>query len=317
MHITLIHNPKAGDEGPGAKKLTGWLEDLGHQVTYQATREKRFAEVLKEPGDLVVVAGGDGTVNKVARHLVGAGVPLAIVPLGTANNIANALGITGKPKAVIAGLESARPLAIDVGLIRGPWGESRFFEGVGVGLFTEAMCLVQSKNDAGPRASRNRQGFVRELRFLRRALTDFPPLRWAVTLDGEDASGDYLLCEVMNTSSIGPRLCLAPNAVPTDGLLDVVLVNEEQRDRLHDYLADRITGDADPPALNIRRARQVQISIEGAAVRIDDRIRRTGAGVESRALSNGNQSGMMVDIRLESQSLTVLVPAQRDESAQW
>ncbi len=149
MNVTLMHNPTAGDQTPGAKKLLGWLEDLGHRVTYRSTKKGKFAEALKDLGDLVVVAGGDGTVNRVARHLVGTGIPLAIIPIGTANNIAAALGLRGKPKKIIAGLESARPLAFDVGLVRGPWGESRFFEGVGVGLLAEAICLAKSKKEDG------------------------------------------------------------------------------------------------------------------------------------------------------------------------
>jgi diacylglycerol kinase (ATP) len=310
MNVTLMHNPGAGDQTLKAKKLTGWLEDLGYRVNYQSTRKKKFLEALKDPGDLVVVAGGDGTVNRVARHLVGTGVPLAIVPVGTANNIASALGISGKPKKLVAGLESAKPLTFDVGLVRGPWGESRFFEGVGVGLLAEAICLAASKKEAGAKPdNQERQEFMRELRFLRRALLDFPPLRWRVTLDGEDASGEYLLCEVLNTSLIGPRLCLAPKAVPTDGLLDVILLDEAQRERLHQYLVDRLKGDAGPPKLEVRRAREVQISIEGVAVRIDDRIKRAGARVESEAASNGDPWATVIDVRLESGTLTVMVPA--------
>jgi diacylglycerol kinase (ATP) len=309
MRATLMHNPKAGDKGPSGKKLTRWLEGAGYSVSYQSTRKKRFAEALKKPGELVVVAGGDGTVTKVARHLVGTGTPLAIVPLGTANNIAGALGITGKPKQIIAGLESARPKSIDVGLVRGPWGELRFFEGVGVGLFTEAMCLADWKDATGD-SHPDQEGpvFARELRFLRRALIDFTPLTWTVTVDGEDVSGEYFLCEVMNTSSIGPQLSLAPKADPADGLLDLVLLDEGQRERLHNYLIGRIAGNEAPPGLDVRRARQVQIAIGGAAVRIDDRIKRANVRPESPAASDSGPLETMLYVSLEPRALTVLIP---------
>jgi len=53
-------------------------------------------EGAEEPGDIVAVAGGDGPVGKVARRLIGSPTPIAILPLGTANNIANTLDVTGK-----------------------------------------------------------------------------------------------------------------------------------------------------------------------------------------------------------------------------
>src|SRR5688572_16732082 len=237
MRATLMHNPKAGDKGPSARKLMGWLENAGYAVRYQSTRKKQFAKALKEPGDLVIVAGGDGTVTKVARHLVGTGTPLAILPLGTANNIAGALGIGGKPKRVIAALESARAASLDVGRVRSSWDDLRFFEGIGVGLFTEAMCLADSKDAAGDaQPKRKSPVFGRELRFLRRALLHYKPLMWTIEVDGEDLSGEYLLCEVMNTGAIGPQLSLAPAADSADGLLDVILLGETHRERLHAYL---------------------------------------------------------------------------------
>ena len=81
MRVTLTHNPKAGDKGFSRKKLTRWLEQSDYRVRYQSTRKKKFADALKDPGDLVIVAGGDGAVTKMARHLVGTGTPLAILPL--------------------------------------------------------------------------------------------------------------------------------------------------------------------------------------------------------------------------------------------
>jgi diacylglycerol kinase (ATP) len=309
MRVTLMHNPKAGDEGPSAKKLIGSLENAGYAVRYQSTRKKQFAKALKEPGDLVIVAGGDGTVTKVARHLVGTETPLAILPLGTANNIAGALGIRGKPKHVIAALESARAMSLDVGRVRASWGELRFFEGIGVGLFTEAMCLADSKDAAGDAQSkRKRQVFDRELRFLRRALLDYKPLTWTIKVDEEDLSGEYLLCEVMNTSAIGPQLSLAPAADPADGLLDVVLLGERHRERLHAYLTARITGSAVLPDVDVRRASQVRISLGKAAVRIDDRIKRASGRAESPSTSDRDPDHMMMEVSLEPRSLTVLVP---------
>jgi diacylglycerol kinase (ATP) len=53
-----------------------------------------------------------------------------------------------------------------------------------------------------------------------------------VTLDGRDVSSEYIMLELMNISYIGPNLCLAPHANPSDGLLDIVFVSKDERDNL-------------------------------------------------------------------------------------
>src|SRR5258706_10465064 len=97
VRVTLIHNPKAGrgKASPGAlKKL---LRDAGHKLSYHSCKERGWKEALMEPTDLVVVAGGDGTVGRVARRLTGRGIPIALLPSGTANNIARTLGQIEQP----------------------------------------------------------------------------------------------------------------------------------------------------------------------------------------------------------------------------
>ena len=86
------------------------------------------------------MAGGDGTVGKVARRLIGSPTPIAILPLGTANNIANTLDVTGKSlKELIRSWKTARCINFDAGVAKGPWGTESFVEGFGVGLFAETM----------------------------------------------------------------------------------------------------------------------------------------------------------------------------------
>ena len=188
--------------------LARWLEKLGYRVAYQSTKKKTGRRRSRAPVILW----------------------------------SRALGITGKPRKLISGFESGRHRSFDVGLVRGSWGESPFFETVGVGLFAEAMCLVDSKEGTAHGAHRRRK-FGRDLRFLCRALLNLEPRSWTVKLDEQDLSGDYLLCEVLNTGSTGPRLPLVRDADPTDGLLDVVLLGEQHRERFRRYLVARSLGD--------------------------------------------------------------------------
>jgi diacylglycerol kinase (ATP) len=275
MHVTLLHNPAAGEGEPSRHELIRALMAAGHAVCYQSTREKGYEKALDHPGDLVLVAGGDGTVRKAAGHLLGRDIPLALLPLGTANNIAKALGVEGSPGQVIAGLASAQPRRFDAGLARGAWGEAHFVEAVGVGLFAVTMCLVERRADHREgRAEHEDLGLTRDLRYMKRVLRDLRPRAWHIEVDGDDLSGDYLLCEVMNIPSIGPNLRLAPGADFDDGLFDVVVATENERDALTAYIAARVAGGDPEPGLPVRRARQISIIAAGAEVHVDDELER-------------------------------------------
>jgi diacylglycerol kinase family enzyme len=302
MRITLVHNPQAGEGRHSGKTLQGRLEQQGYRVTLQSIKQDGFESTLAEPGDFVVVAGGDGAVGTVAKCLAGRGVPIAILPLGTANNIARTLGIDGSPEQTIAGISAAERQPFDLGVMQGPELDSRFLEAVGMGLFTEAMCMIKS----GEEPDGKHEKFVRDCRFLSLLSRDFPAQHYTVTADGDDLSGEYILCEVLNIRSIGPGLCLAPEADPADGLLDVVLVGEAERGRLRDYLTARCAGEDSPPEFPARRASQVRISAGMGGVRVDDEIERA-AGISASRLFR--QGGVVVGV--ERHVLEFLVPVRR------
>jgi len=100
--------------------LMAALAKAGHHAIYQSTKERGFKKALKQATDLVLAAGGDGTTAKVACWLVDSGIPLGVLPLGTANNLARALGFVASPEEIIARLEGGKKRAFDVGLAYGP-----------------------------------------------------------------------------------------------------------------------------------------------------------------------------------------------------
>jgi hypothetical protein len=105
VRVVLIHDPSAGDEDHPAPDLVRRIEDGGHEVVADVAGRKALRDALGAPCDLVVAAGGDGTVNAAAQVLAGTGVPLTVIPLGTANNIAATLGCAGDAAELIAGWE--------------------------------------------------------------------------------------------------------------------------------------------------------------------------------------------------------------------
>ena len=277
MRVTLIHNPGAGEQDLTPRALDKLLRRAGHKPRYQSSKEKGWDRVLDKKAGLVVVAGGDGTVASVARRMVGRGVPVTVLPAGTANNIARSLGLLKKSfEDLVDGWRDARRVPLDVGIACGPWGERYFIEGVGAGLF--AGLLVRSEQNKGKKEKENKtKGPARvvdgALRRLKEAAETAEAVEIGARLDGTDISGSYLLFEAVNLPYIGPNLYIAPDNRAGDGQLEVVLVPEAQRGRLVKYLEHWHENRERPSLLPSRRGKHLQIEWTGFALHIDDKLR--------------------------------------------
>ena len=139
MKITLVHNPTAGS-GQETEDLVRLITDAGHDVRHRST-ENGWEQLLQDPADLVVAAGGDGTVRKVALAAADHALPFATIPIGTANNIAKTLGVLGDARELVetwsTSPRSEQPF--DIGEIAAPWGRERFVESVGGGLVADLI----------------------------------------------------------------------------------------------------------------------------------------------------------------------------------
>ena len=243
----------------------------GHEVIYRTTERRDWENALAKPTDLVLVAGGDGTVGKVAPKLVGRKTPLSVLPLGTANNLARALGFSGKVEVLIRQLRDAKPRGFDVGLVRGPWGKRYVFEGVGGGLLAQYLL--------GPKKHTEDLSTEEEMTLhvcqLRKLLSRYQAQEWRLKVDGQELHDRFLLFEAMNIRSVGPVLNLAPAAETGDGHFDLVVAREAERDTLMDYLAVRLQGKKTPdfplPACNCQHLR---IPWEHSPIHLDDDLWR-------------------------------------------
>ena len=299
MQTLLIHNESAGAGHLTPDELMTALEAGGLRVHHCAPQDPDLARHLAEPADLVVLAGGDGTIARILAKLPFQKRNIAIVPLGTANNIAQSLGILdaanpGSGNEIVTAWRHADICAFDIGRVTGPWGETRFVEAVGLGPL--ARVILQFKTDGVAAADSIRLG--REA--FGRALADAGSLKSTVSIDGALLHDDLLLMEAMNIRHAGSRLCLAPEADVADGLFDVVTIARDQRDAVLAWLAKGT--DAAPP-LTVRRARRVAIDWRGDPLRIDDfapAMTRTEGQVE---------------IDFVAERLDILVPSRRDRKS--
>jgi diacylglycerol kinase family enzyme len=299
VRITLIHNPGAGRQRAGAaRKLVEFLSDHGHAVRYYSAKEDGWKRALRKPADLVVVAGGDGTVAKVTRRMVGRGVPLGVLPSGTANNIARTLGLVERPfEELVVAWQRPRRVKLDVGIAAGPWGERYFVEGVGAGLFAGLL------TDPAKKPAKKRKGAVEAgLQRLRDQAGRCEPLELRAKLDGKDISGSYLLVEALNLPYVGPNLHLAHDSQPGDGQFDVVLVTEAERDRLLYYLEHWQENRERLGMLPTRRGRRLKIEWTGFALHIDDKL-------EPRPKAKPSEVAGLVEARIDGDAVEFLVPA--------
>jgi diacylglycerol kinase family enzyme len=268
VRVTLIHNPGAGKGASTGRELERLLESAGHDVRYQSAKEDGWKKALKQPADLVVIAGGDGTVARVTRRMAGRGVPMALLPSGTANNIARTLGQLDRPfEELVRGWESGRRVRLDIALARGPWGERYFVEGLGMGLFARLL----GRSEAEP-PKKSRHPVEDALRRLRRLAESCEALDVTAQLDDEDISGRYVLLEALNLRYVGPNLHLAPDREPGDGQFEVVLVTEAERPRLLQYLDQWQDNRERLAVLPSRRGKRLRFEWTGFELHIDDKL---------------------------------------------
>jgi len=302
MQVTLIHNEGAGDEDqPSAERLRELIRSAGHEVSYRSARDDDWASALCAPADIIAVAGGDGTIGRVAKRMAGSAIPLAVLPMGTANNISRTLGIADVSlEQLIAAWERRHVRKLEVGVARGPWGCRRFIEGLGAGVFAWTMPEADASGTLASLDNADRK-IAYALQMLKDRLEACPPIPFRAALDGDDLSGDYVLFEAMVTRYIGPNLYLAPHADPSDGCLDVVMVSEAERNLLRDYLSSWQNGETRRAALPTRRGRHLILEWTGFHLHIDDDIWP----------DEGEQTPLAptrIDITIQAPSLSVLVP---------
>lgn len=272
MRVTLVHNAGAGSrEALDREDLLDLLREAGHTPRYVSAQDD-WKAALDESADVVAVAGGDGTVARVAKALLGRGVPVAPLPAGTANNISRTLGLAGRHwEGLARAWPDARRVKLDIGVAEGPWGTRPFVEGVGAGLFA---CLL-SDDDPARQAAQHKppeQRVAHALAMLTQRSVDCAPLELKGTLDGEEVYGRCLLAEVLNIPYVGPSLFLAPDSRPGDGTFDVIIVTEEERDRLTNCLKSWQDNRERLAVLPSRRGKHLRVEWTGFDLHIDDEL---------------------------------------------
>ena len=270
MKIALFHNPRAGNSMLNAKKLVRQFESARYEVLYASIKEKDWEKTLSEPVDRVVIAGGDGTVSRLAPWLAGRKLPFCILPLGTANNCARSLGQMHTVESILTGLRSKRIKELDLGIVTSSAGHRIFVEAIGFGLlaaFMREMGNLEKEKRSRIQLSPEER-LADALRNLRQMAKDYPETKLELQLDDEIVGGHFLLLEIANMGLVGPNLQLIPNADPTDGWFDVTWVEGSQRKELQEYLG---VARKEAPA-KTRRCQRVLLRYLDAPFHVDGKV---------------------------------------------
>lgn len=267
MKATLIYNHNARlASNVSAGQLQRALRDAGYRPVYTPTlREEDLDSALAEAdGGLVLAAGGDGTVRAVATRLLGREVALAVLPLGTANNIARTLGVEGEPQELIEALADPYRSDFDVGRVEMPWGRRIFLEAMGFGFYADTLVAY------GPEQPKS---VLRAIGAFTQTLPDYRAHHFQMHLDRRDVSGDYLLVEVLNTAAFGPRLSVAPKADVADGLFEVVRISPDERESFVTYIVSLFAEElAELPSVETNQGRRLRVKWTGFPLHVDGEV---------------------------------------------
>jgi diacylglycerol kinase (ATP) len=265
-HIAMLVNPTSG-RGQGARiapRVAARLRAAGIEVVELITTSAedvppRTREAIKTLADAVVVVSGDGTIHQVVQEMAGGNMPLGVVPAGTGNDFARALGVPlDDPEAAADRIAAGTTRAID--LLK---ATDRFITTIVASGFDS---LVNKRANA----MRWPKGHSRYTVATFAELRTFKPLGYTVTLDGEVVETDAMLVAVGTVPSYGGGLRICEGAVIDDGLLDVTIIRPVSRMTLLALFPKLSKGTHVPhPQIEQLRGRTVRLESPGITAYAD------------------------------------------------
>jgi diacylglycerol kinase (ATP) len=280
--VHVIVNPASGQDRPILKTLNGIFREAGIDwemfVTKEAGDGVSLARAAAEAGvDAVAVYGGDGTVREVVAGLLNTDVPVLILPGGTANAMALALGIPPNDLAAAAALlleDACEVRQYDVGQM----GNEIFLIGIGLGIPGEMA-------EVADRDAKDRLGVLAYALSSIQAVRNAGSVHYQITLDGEVVETEGVSCAILNAGQFGiPGLTIAPSIDMGDGRLDVLVFKSKSLPALVSLAASVVRQDEHAAPYDLYHASEVKIvPAPLQPVQVDGEVMEPGT-VVARAL---------------------------------
>ncbi|BAL90567.1 hypothetical protein AMIS_53470 [Actinoplanes missouriensis 431] len=266
--VAVLANPFAG-RGRHRGLLPGVVDALGVggrpvrilEAHSGAEAEAVCHAAVAEGAAAVVAVGGDGTVHRALQAVAGTEAGFGVVPAGTGNDFASAVGVPSQAlraaEAIGLALRDQRAHRVDLALARTARGDRRWFCAVLAAGF-DALVNERANRMRRPRGPR-RYDLAIVLELARLRARDY-----VLRLDGVEHRLTAEIVAVGNCASYGGGMRILPDADPTDGMLDVIFASRLGRahlTRLKPRL--RLGTHVSDPRVTVLRAREVRIEAEG------------------------------------------------------
>ena len=263
----LVVNSKAGKGR--ASKLAGKFEvllksnNLPYEIINKATYEETFSEyrlsISSGKFEKVVAIGGDGLVNLCLQEVAEQNIGLSVIPAGTGNDFARAVGSHKKSvNEIFNVVRSQDPTTIDLGLVTGAFGKRWYVQVLSTGFDALVNNLANRIN--WPR------GQMKYTLATLLTLARFKPIPYELIIDGKQFKQDFMLLSVANGETYGGGMRICPDASNSDGIFDILLVHPVSKIVLLSIFPKVFTGKHVPhPKIDIIRGKKVQISADALA----------------------------------------------------
>jgi diacylglycerol kinase (ATP) len=246
-HFIFIVNPAAknGFSLQVWNKIKNKLVYIPHEVFF-TERAGHATEIVKEIGlrrwtesdnPLIVTVGGDGTIHEVLNGLIDyPHISCAFIPAGSGNDFAKGFAIKGKPSHVLESIINGPPQSgtlYDIGCYELETGKSGYFvNNLGAG-FDALVAFAANRSQVKKWLNRLGLGKLIYALFLIKEMITFQPQSVDVEVDGETTTfANSWFVTVSNQIYYGGGMKIAPQASPSDGLLDVTIVHDLSKSKL-------------------------------------------------------------------------------------
>ncbi len=245
--------------GEAQKCLAGHGIDADLLLTGGPGEAQRIARRAATQGyDLVVAAGGDGTVNEVVNGLAGSDTALGLIPLGTGNVLGSYLGLpAGDVETACRAIAEGAVRRIDLGCVN----DRHFVTMAGCGLDAQ----VAADTDSMWKSWLGKLAFVGQ---FMETLARLRPWPFRAAIEGQEIEGRMWAIFICNTAQYAWRVRLVPEAREDDGELDVVILRECRRDELQrEANAVFFAGESarSQPHMEVFRGRDILVQCEPPA----------------------------------------------------
>jgi YegS/Rv2252/BmrU family lipid kinase len=222
VKVRAILNPRAGVAVHGTREAVERGRPSWRDYAVYLTREPGHAtelarEAVAAGADLVLAVGGDGTVNEVARALIGSPAALGIVPVGSGNGLARALRMPLRTADALGALESGVRRRMDVGFLNG----RPFLNVAGTGFDAVVGHAFHERGKRG-----GRRGILGYLRLSLAELRAYRAPRLLVEAEEERLDLDAFVVTFANGPQYGSGAVINPGGKLDDGRLEVVVFQD-------------------------------------------------------------------------------------------